>query len=612
MAERELRPDPGKPPGYSLGGFPPPDWYPALDEARAAAAQSAPRSTNGPETDGLPPAGPELAGLSPSRPVHSVVTPPGGPTPRTWPGLAPLAETYQSPASAPPRQHSRELHSEMNLLARAGSLGLVGQFASSLLAFGFSLAVGHLFKARGSGVFFSALALFSIACAVGEAGADWGLNRTLPKLRAEGRVRDVRRLLPLALVPVFVFSCLLGIALYVAAPELAPLVSHGRSTAEIVTFVRILALFVPIFALIPVLVAGTRGFDSVLPLVAISNIGVPAARLLLLPVFLGAGFGLVSAAYAWALPLILGAVGILWCLLALAERYRRERTVDLSRPATPKRDLAKEFWSFTAPRSLAAAFSVIVLWLDVLLVGGLVSTRQAGIYAVASRYMTIAGYASGAIGGTIGPQTARLITAGRLVDLRHLYQVGSAWVLALAWPISLGTIVFSPLLMRFFGPGFVTGATALSILSLGMLASTATGNNGTVLAMTGGSGMSLLIAGVSMAVNIGLNLALIPHFGIDGSATAWAVTLLVNNAIGAIVIWRRFRLQPASESYLEVALASLVCIGLFGALCRLALGATVTSFLLAMLIGGGAYIGFLWWRRRALGFDVFANRMVAA
>ena len=40
--------------------------------------------------------------------------------------------------------------------------------------------------------------------------------------------------------------------------------------------------------------------------------------------------------------------------------------------------------------ALASAFSLIVLWLDVVLVGALASTRQAGIYAVASRCVILA------------------------------------------------------------------------------------------------------------------------------------------------------------------------------------------------------------------------------
>jgi len=589
--------------GYLPGGYPPPPEYPSLVDEPVAAPPPAP-----PEE---PAAGPATSGAGDANgtggPGIFVPLPPLPPPQPT----TPTGATAAVPSADAP--HHAPVAVELRLLARAGSLGLVGQFASSLLAFGFSLAVSRLFKAQGSGVFFSALALFSILAAVGDLGADWGLNRMVPKLRAEGRVADVRRLLQVSLVPVLIWSIVLAVVLFAFAPQLASLVSHGRSTAEIARFVRILAPFLPVATLIPVLIAGTRGFDSVLPLVTIANIAVPAARLLLLPVLLGAGLGLVSVALAWALPLTLGALGILWSLLALAERYRRQRGSDpRSAPPTPVRDLARDFWRFTAPRSVAAAFAVIVLWLDVLLVGGLVSTREAGIYAVASRYMTIAGYASGAIGGTIAPQTARLITAGRMADLKHLYQRGTAWVMAMAWPVSIGTILFAPLLMRLFGRTFVTGSTALAILSIGMLVSTATGNNGVVLAMTGGSGFSLVIATVSVVVNVALNLALIPHFGINGSATAWTLTLVINNALGAGALWHRFRLHPLSRAYGEVALASFLCIGVLGAVCRVTLGASVKSLVLVSVIGGSAYVGFLWWRRRELGFDAFRRQSALA
>ncbi len=51
--------------------------------------------------------------------------------------------------------------------------------------------------------------------------------------------------------------------------------------------------------------------------------------------------------------------------------------------------LVREFYGLTAPQWLADAFQLAILWIDVLLVGALVSSRQAGVYGAVSRLVMI-------------------------------------------------------------------------------------------------------------------------------------------------------------------------------------------------------------------------------
>lgn len=506
---------------------------------------------------------------------------------------------------------------ELRMLARTGSLGLVGQVASSLLAFAFSLAVARHFHARGSGVFFEAVALFTIAASLGELGADFGLNRTVPQLRATGRIEDIRRLLRVSLVPVLVFSSILALVLAIVAPDLAPLISHGHSTAKVVFFIRVLSPFLPVASLIPVLVAGTKGFETVWPLVGISNVALPLARLVVLVALVAAGTGLAAVAWAWTTPMALGAVALLWVLVSLARRLRTEVAGSgglateggspLGVTAWPR--LGATFWRFSAPGAISSMFAIIVLWLDVLLVGGILSTRAAGVYALASRYMSIGTYALGAVGAIFASQVSRLFTLGRVGDVRKLYQTSTAWIMALAGPCIVVMVIFALPLMRLFGPQFVSGTTSLVILSFGALCITTTGNNAMLLLMAGRSMTAMWISGVSMAVNITANLLLIPHLGIDGAATAWLLTLIVSNGLTATVLWHRFRLQPVGRAFVLVVVATVGWIGAVGALARASLGSDWRGLALTVVVGGAGYVITLWRTRDALELSSFVSRI---
>ena len=86
-------------------------------------------------------------------------------------------------------------------------------------------------------------------------------------------------------------------------------------------------------------------------------------------------------------------------------------------------------------------------------------------------------------------------------EVRSAFRVATWWVV-IAWPAFLVMASFSPVFMRLFGHDYISGATPLTILSLGMLLLTGTGSNGIALLMAGRSSWSLAISAMSLAVNL--------------------------------------------------------------------------------------------------------------
>ena len=134
-----------------------------------------------------------------------------------------------------------------------------------------------------------------------------------------------------------------------------------------------------------------------------------------------------------------------------------------------------------------------LVWLDVLLVGYLISVRMAGIYGVANRYLVVVTFALAAAGGTIGPQVSRLLAKGKVEDVRRLYQTATGWVVAIGWPLSLTLALFARCSCGCSVRSSAFGATALTILALMMLYVAATGNNMVVLVMSGRTSTSLWV-----------------------------------------------------------------------------------------------------------------------
>jgi O-antigen/teichoic acid export membrane protein len=493
--------------------------------------------------------------------------------------------------------------SDLTNLAHGAVLSLLGGALNALFGFVLGVVVTRGLEASGAGVFFEAIALFTILATVAQLGANAGLVRMLPRYLALDRGADLRGCIRVALSPVVVAGSMLAGLLFGLAPQLADLLSRGIDSSSLSVSLRALAPFLPLAAATTVALAGTRALGSMVPYVAIESIGKAAIRPVLVVIVLAGGLGSLAVALAWALPILAGLVGaVLWLVVLL--RRAEQGQAHSTRAATATRNLAADFWRFAAFRGVAAILQILILWLGILFVGALASSREAGIYGAASRYVTVGGFVLQAVLLVIGPQISGLLARGSLERAANVYQASTVWLTALSFPLYLSLAVFAPLALSIFGPEFESGTVALVILSLAMLVNMATGPVSVVLLMAGKSSWNLANNAAAVAVNIVLNVLLIPGFGITGAAVAWAASIVVQNLVPIVQIWRLLDLHPFSHGLLLVGVAATVFYGLFGVAMRASLGTSIATLSAFLAVATFAYAVFLWRFRRPLNLDV--------
>ena len=440
---------------------------------------------------------------------------------------------------------------ELTAVARGGTLTLVGGVASGLLGLALLVVAGRGLGAQRAGALFEAIAVFSLANTA--LGADTGLVRLIPSYQIRGRGDQLRQLLLSALVPPVVVGAVLGSLGFVFAPFLVHLFFRHGPEQEAVRYLRTMTPFLPAAMGMTVALAANRGFGAMRPFVAVQNILVPVLRPILLGMAILLGLGAVAVGLSWSAPFGLG----LCLALFLVARLAPTRVTAGGRAGGREawREIFGEFWRFSGPQGVAAFLQVTLLWLDILLVGAYASTKAAGVYSVASRYILAGGYALQAVGLALGPQLSRLLSQGRTEEAQAVFQVSTWWLMAVSWPVYVLMAVLSPLMLRPFGRGFVSGSGALLVLSLAMLVYIATGNNRTALLMAGFSGWNLAIAAAQLAMNIAANILLIPRMGIDGAAVSWALTIIIGNLLINWVIWAKLRVNPLGSGFWFVAAA---------------------------------------------------------
>jgi O-antigen/teichoic acid export membrane protein len=504
---------------------------------------------------------------------------------------------------------SGHFRSDVRSLARGGALNLVASGSGQACTFLMTIVVARGLGARGAGAFFEVVGLFTILSNSVRLGADTGLVRAVSARRALGVTHDLRRVTRVALGPVLLAGVLVAAATWALGPLLARVFLHGIDQSEGAGAIRLLAFFLPLVAVTIVALSGTRGFGTMLPYAAIENLGKPLARLVLVALVVIIGLGSVAALVAWAAPIAAGFVAALWVLLRLIRQA--EARGPAATPTRASRHLASRFWRFAAPRGLAGIFQVTVLWLDVLLVGALRSTSEAGVYAAASKLAMVGTLATEAVRIAIAPQISGLLARREHARAEGVYQVATWWIMTLCWPLYLTLVVFGTVVLRVFGPEFVAGGTALLVLSLAMLVDLATGNVTVMLLMGGKSSWNLLNTLGALVLNVGLNLLLLPRIGIAGAALAWAASILFENVAAILELRILLRLNPFGPGWWLAAGQSTLCFAGLGLLLSALLGRTLVSLAVLALVATPLYLWLVWRVRGVLQLDALREAIRA-
>lgn len=492
---------------------------------------------------------------------------------------------------------------------RRGLLSLVGGLVQAFGGLLLTLVVARGLGVTQAGVFFVSVGLFTVLSNTFEFGADTGLVRAIPRLRTLGRPQDLSRTVLAATAPVLIGSAVgAGLVTRYAGTLARVFMEQGNDVLG-ASFLRTIAPYLLLAPLSVVLLAGTRGFGTVVPFVAVQNGFLALVRPLVIGVLVWASLATNrSVALAWGLPWV---VAVMVGGAVLAMQLRQARPTGAATAAPRRfRELTPEFWTFAGPRAFAGTAEVTLVWLDVLLVGWLVGPVQAGIYATASRFVTAGTLGLSASRVAITPRLARALTAGRDRDAERLYHGGAQAVVATSWPLYLGLACFAPVILRIFGHGFGHGAAALTILALAMLVDTATGNVGSVLLMSGRSRWNVINAFSALAVDVVIDLLLIPGHsatsGATGASIGWAASIFVLNLLQCLEVHFLMRLRLFDAGTIRTALLTLACFGVPGAVLGIAAPCCIWALGAWIAIGCATY-GVYWWRRRH-GAEITALR----
>jgi O-antigen/teichoic acid export membrane protein len=499
-------------------------------------------------------------------------------------------------------------------VARGGLLNLAGAGVAGLSTVALTVLITRTFSQAEAGAFFTAMSLFLIIEAVAGLGAATGTVYFIARLRSLGQPHRVPAVLRTATRPVVLVSVAAAVALVLLAGPAARLLAGGglgqagARPAEVAAELRALAVALPFAALLDTLLGATRGYRAMAPTVLVDRIGRPLLQLAGIATAAAAGSAALLAPL-WALPYLPAAVLVWLWLGRIRRRQRRSHRRGAPpgpppplpppvRPAAPAQPLG--FWRFTGPRGLAALAQITIQRVDIVLVAIMRGPAAAAVYTAATRFLVAGQFGNQAISMAAQPRFTEMFAQGDQRGAGRVYQATTAWLILLTWPLYLLAVSFGPQVIEVFGRSYQAGGAVVMILGLTMLLATGCGQVDMVLVTTGRSSWSLVNGLLAVAVNVGLDVLLIPRYGLAGAALGWSAAIVLTNLLPLAQVAASVHLHPFGRGTLISAGLCAFSFGLLPFAARELLGPGVIPALLATGAGGAILAAGMWCFRKDL------------
>ena len=193
---------------------------------------------------------------------------------------------------------------------------------------------------------------------------------------------------------------------------------------------------------------------------------------------------------------------------------------------------------------LSGAIGQIYFRVDALLVAFLRAPREVGLYGAAYKFIELAETSAAFLPSSVFPALTQYV-AERDERVRPLVQRGFDLLLATAAPLTVLMIAFpTQIISLTAGDEFVDAAPALQILAPYLLFSFVGQILWRMLVASHRDRALLLIAATILALNVALNLALIPAYGYKAAAVTSVASQVVATTITAVVVKRTLGFLP--------------------------------------------------------------------
>ena len=366
------------------------------------------------------------------------------------------------------------------------------------------------------GIYSLANAIMLISEVVAKMGLETGVMRFVSRLNPELDQEKIQKIIASALRMTTIFSLVIMVALIISSGAIVKNILNEPPLLKLV--IIIFAIAIPFNALTLVSAFATQGFKRLKYKILVTQFLNPTLLLTTMVIC----YWFISAESALMAPmLITGIIGFFVMLGVL------KKVTGVSNNQIMKAKVDTSLFNFSYPLMFVTILQTFMHWMDILMLGYFTDATTVGLYHPAARTAGLLQALLLSFISIYAPMMAQFHREGDRKKMDDTYKLVSRWLLMCAIPISAIFIIFPGKVMLLFGPEYLPSAKILVILTGATFIQAIFGAAGPTLSMSGHTKLVLWNTIGAFALNFGLNIFLIPNYGIIGAAIATLTSLIV-------------------------------------------------------------------------------------
>jgi O-antigen/teichoic acid export membrane protein len=411
------------------------------------------------------------------------------------------------------------------MLATGTSMAFLGSVVGNALVYLYGVMIGRLFGAEILGLFFLALVCMQIISAVCRLGLPEGLLRFVSIYSGQGDRSRVKGTILAAICVVVITSMLAASLFFLLADRLSIQLFNQPNLA---VYLRWFAIALPLFSIFIIITNANQALKRMDLVVLARDFIQPLIMFVLSLVlfyFLWRSIESFLAGYLISVLLAGGAS------IYLLRRIYPALHMDTQQHGPTPIFEWKTLLSFSLPIAGCDIAYYLFRWIDTFLLSYFRSPLEVGIYNAALRTTLLLTLLAVSVNALYAPIIADHHHHDRRREMETILQIVLRWCLTLALPIVFAMGLLSEEILLLWGPEFLAGGDALILLALSQLIFIGSNVLAFTLLMCRSQYIEVGNTAFVTALNVILNLTLIPRHGITGAAIA----MLASQSVGLLI-----------------------------------------------------------------------------
>lgn len=463
-------------------------------------------------------------------------------------------------------------------LFEQGGISFVGKIVRNGVRLLFVVTVTNLTTQTVYGLYTLALSIVLLLQGIATFGLNKAANYFIPRqLDSHGREKagdTLRTLLVAVLISTGAFTTVVALSAGPLAtafgyPDLGPLLA-------------LLAFSLPLFGVNKVFVGFFTGVQQIGYRVYTEDIVRPVVQVGATVVAVLVGYDVLGLVGGYLVSLLV-AVGV--SVFLLVRQF--EWTL---RPSDVQSVPMSELLSYSFPLALAGMLYAVIGQIDFIIIGMFATASDVAVYRVVYLLTGNLVIFVAAVGPAFKPIVAKGSSTGAI---HNQYRTTTRWVTMLTLPAA-AVLLFGgrAYLSVLFPASYAVGTVAMSILAGGFVVNAIAGPDGMLLEGLGQSRLTFLNSVVYILVNLGLDLLLVPRFGIEGAAVATAMAVSLTACLGVGEAYYLYGMHPFGVSLGKALAAGIPASAAVIVLARTV--GTLVTCVIAPIVAIATYVIFLW------------------